>query len=601
MGHIGREPTLKAICLGLEDHPNRESEVLLVAESLVRVELIHVRNFRGIGDCVLTLEPDLTLLVGRNSAGKSRLLRALALACGSSSIAASADDFSVGSDAEPQLDLVLAPASPDISSVFDDRIKSVFGQYVQLTSVAPATERVAWRTTIRRSDEGWGARSESRLLTFDAVQSRWVMSASAASVTGDQRRALAADLVETGRDLAAEMSRRGSAIRRVLDQLEVPEEDRAAIEEDLYSLGGRIVDKSATLAAVRSRLTTLQSAVAGIGKPEVLALPGRLEELVRMVEVAFDNGSGDLPMRLHGSGARSLASLQVQGVLYDRRLGRDGTSTPTHPLTLVEEPEAHLHPQACFELESLLSSVPGQIVATTHSSHLVTTARTNCLRLVRTVAGATNVQDLNPVDALPTTPAALRIEFAAIEWEKIKRYVERPFGELLFASAIVIGDGATERSFLPYLLKHALAGEAAGICVIDPGGMNRALTVVKYADAIGIPCFLFVDCDQQGREDEAKMPAYATRIWATGERDTDGTIDEVLADHDPAWVVERCDELLASIQGTALERLKKLKGTYGGPLGRAFVEKFADETAWPAGFRNLLAAIRSSLSSDEDK
>ena len=53
-------------------------------QSLVRVELTHVRNFRGVEDCVLTLEPKLTLLVGRNSSGKSRLLRALAIGCGSS-------------------------------------------------------------------------------------------------------------------------------------------------------------------------------------------------------------------------------------------------------------------------------------------------------------------------------------------------------------------------------------------------------------------------------------------------------------------------------------------------------------------------------------
>jgi putative ATP-dependent endonuclease of OLD family len=413
--------------------------------------------------------------------------------------------------------------------------------------------------------------------------------------TPEHRHVLAADLVETGRDLAAEMTRRGSAIRRVLDQLEVPDDDRAILEEDLHALGDRIVQKSATLAAVRTGLQVLQSAVAGIGKPEVLALPGRLEELVRMIEVALDNGGGELPMRLHGSGARSLASFQVQGVLYDRRLGKDGTSTPIHPLTLIEEPEAHLHPQACFELEPLLSAIPGQVLATTHSSHLVATAETNCLRLVRSVAGAVEVQDLNPIDSLPTTPPARRIEFAAVEWEKIKKYVERPFGELLFANAIVVGDGATERAFLPYLLKHALGGEAAGVCVVDPGGMSKAGTIVKYAEAVGVPCFLFVDCDEQGREDQASLRAYATRVWATGDEDQDGTIDEVLADYDAEWVVERCEELLTTVQGAALDRLKQLKGTYGGPLGRAFVEQFVDHTLWPEGFKNLVAAVGAAL------
>ena len=40
---------------------------------------------------------------------------------------------------------------------------------------------------------------------------------------------------------------------------------------------------------------------------------------------------------------------QVQGILYDRLLGADGGSLRPHPVTLVAEPEAHLHPQAASE------------------------------------------------------------------------------------------------------------------------------------------------------------------------------------------------------------------------------------------------------------
>jgi hypothetical protein len=520
------------------------------------------------------------------------MLRALAIACGAA--VASADDFTVGPEAQPEIDLVLAPASLDVEAAFDQRIRTVFGQNIQPTSLDPLIERICWRTTIRRSAEGWGGRSESRLLTFDAAQGQWALPATAAAVSREQRMVLAADLVETGRDLAAEMSRPGSSIRRVLDQLEVPEEDRASLETDLHRLGGRIVDKSATLATVRSRLLVLESLVEGIGKPEVQALPGKLEELVRMIGVALDNGSGQLPMRFHGSGARSLTSLQVQSVLYDLRLGKDGPSTPTHPVTLLEEPEAHLHPQACFELEALLNSIPGQVVASTHSSHLVTKAPTDCLRLIRTVGGTTVVDGLNPVDDLPTTPVARRVPFAAVEWEKIKRLVERPFGELLFASAIVVGDGASERAFLPHLLKHGLGVDAAGVCVVDPVGMSQAITVVKYAEAVGIPCVLFLDCDDQGRKDEANLSPHAERVWATGHRNQDGALDDILAALDPEWVVQQCEILLPVVQGTALERLKILKGTYGGPLGRSFIERFPDTNTWPVGFRNLLAAVRVS-------
>ena len=86
------------------------------------------------------------------------------------------------------------------------------------------------------------------------------------------------------------------------------------------------------------------------------------------------------------------------------------------------------------------------------------------------------------------------------EMEKLRRLVERPFGELLFASAVVIGDGATERALLPPLVRSALGNRADGICIVDPGSMNsdHAVAVVKCANLIGIPWVLFSDSDTSG-------------------------------------------------------------------------------------------------------
>ncbi|MET3808897.1 hypothetical protein ABIB25_005929 [Nakamurella sp. UYEF19] len=421
---------------------------------------------------------------------------------------ASADDFTVGSEAEPTVDVVLAPASKGAQE-FDSRVSSIFGQHVQLTS-ADGAERIAWRTTVRRSAEGWGGRIDTRFLRWDVPTTSWRLPEHAAAPDRIQRNIVVADLVETGRDLAAELSRPGSAVRRVLSDLDVPQQQRQPLEDALKDLGSRIVDQSNTLDAVRTRLQQLQQTVGSIGSPDVHALPGRLEELVRLVEIGLDTGNGGLPMRLHGSGARSLSSLQIQSVLYDRRIGKDGGAVPTHALTLLEEPESHLHPQACLELGALLLSIPGQMVASTHSPHLVSTVATSSLRLVRQVNGRTVVRDLNPVQAAAGTPTALRLDVSVVEWEKIKRLVERPFGEILFAHGIVIGDGASERAFIPYLLSHAFGAGSAGICVVDPNGMTNAKPPIKYAEAADIPCIVFLDGDSQGRKDEKSLPDYAS-------------------------------------------------------------------------------------------
>ena len=58
------------------------TEATGIQKASVFVERIKIRNFRGIQKLDLRLQPGLTLLVGRNNAGKSRILRALHVAMG---------------------------------------------------------------------------------------------------------------------------------------------------------------------------------------------------------------------------------------------------------------------------------------------------------------------------------------------------------------------------------------------------------------------------------------------------------------------------------------------------------------------------------------
>lgn len=577
----------------------------------VYVELVRIRNFRGISLCELEFEPKLTLLVGRNNAGKSRVLRAVAIALGG--VPAELDDLTVGNNVPATIDVVVAPFPPPTSDAAEEVFADAVAQRlaaIQPIREEPLRERFAWRTTIRRSAEGLGARTDAQVLVFDATQQAWVLQQNAPMLSRDQRGVFAVDLVDARRDLVEEFARRGSAVRRVLSDLEVSDETRAELEGELAELGSRIVGASGTLDAVRKALEDLEKLVGSIGSPALSPLPVRLEELSRSVAIDLDTGSGALPVRLHGAGARSLASLQVQGVLYDRRLGKDGPAIRPHPVTLVEEPEAHLHPQASLELSALLGGLMGQVIASTHSSHLVTAVLPRAIRLIRQDGGISTVIDLGPAPSdAAATHRALRPSMHAEEMEKLKRLVERPFGELLFSSAIVVGDGATERSFLPVVIRHALAARAHGVCVIDPESMGSPLAhaAVKFAKLVGIPWLLFCDSDGPGKADgEALVNDHAGGdqshvVWIQTEAGgtvVEGAIERMLVTFDDQLCRDACLEIRADLDEgqSTLQLLTRVKGSVGSTLARRLIDQYPHVPSWPQPLRTLVDRLDAVLS-----
>lgn len=572
----------------------------------VFVESVSVQNFRGITSCFLKLEPGLTLLVGPNSSGKSRLLRAIGIALGD--VIAESDDITVGSQDYPIIDVVIAPIPSAGDEAFSTRYARVLNPVQQVLG-SPSKERFAWRTLILRSSEGLGVRTESYQLVFNVTLGEWSLPAPAEAVRLEQRRLFSANLIEPNRDLAAEFSRRGSAIRRVLDELEITSSDRAAIESALGGLGSTITQKSGALKAVTEALERLEQRVGAVSGPKVQPLPTRLEELARSVTITLNSGSGaDLPLRLHGSGSRSLASLQAQGVMYERRLGADGPNLQPLPVTLIEEPEAHLHPQAQAALALILNDLRGQVIASTHSPQLVTAAPPSSARILQNSGGLVAVKDLLPADNwMPGQPRLRNPRLNAEEIEKLKRFVERPFGELLFSSGIVIGDGATERAFLPPLLAYVMGAKAATISVVDPGslGTDFALAVAKFAEAMNIPWLLFSDSDSEGvaaatRLDKSQGNGDGAKIvWVGDPESSPGAIEAHMIDFDNALCedVALSLDVAASSKG-ALSCLTAKKGISGGLLAAALMEKYPDRDSilaipgyWPTAVQALMRAI----------
>lgn len=594
------------------------------------VERVTMRNFKGIEHLTVDLRPGLTLLVGRNNAGKSRILRALRIAVGG--VPVERDDLTVGLDEPAEIDVVTAPhpAEPPSGAVprplhsialdpaaeeFDESLQGAFGDELSLISTIPARQRYAWRTTIEVTSEASGARSDARVLAYPVGSDEW--HPTNAHLPRIIRRLVYAELVDTRRDLDAELRQRGTAIRRILNDLQVANPERESLEQHLADLGDDILNNSETLQVLRHSLNSLERYVDAVGPARVDPVPRTLEELARTVGVSFDDGSVPLASRLHGSGVRSLASLLAQDVFYSQALGADGGDIRPHPVALIEEPEAHLHPHAILEVAALLEAGGKQVVATTHSPLLASTVAPLCLQLLRRDGtGGYGAIDFGP--AKPDEHDKRRTKdrhLYAEEMERLKRLVERPFGELLFARAVVVGDGATERAFLPPILRESMGSLANGVSVIDSGGMNNDLVqaVIKFARHAELRLVVFADSDTEGRNrvqtliSRGVLDESVEVVWAGGpDTASHGSragrstaIERMLADAAPEACLAACEVMGAPAVdiGDLLPTMKDLKGTIGTALAREFLRRhpYTGGTDWPEPLRRLTTLLREGL------
>lgn len=114
----------------------------------------------------------------------------------------------------------------------------------------------------------------------------------------------------------------------------------------------------------------------------------------RSLEISVDDGN-NTPLERKGDGVKSLVALALM------RYASESSTNSTHSIVAVEEPEAHLHPQAIHELRDVLIglSKKNQIILTSHSPLFVNPANLNSTIVVNNnkASPATNISEIRNV------------------------------------------------------------------------------------------------------------------------------------------------------------------------------------------------------------
>lgn len=454
----------------------------------ILIDTVRVFGFRGLKNIEVKLEP-ITVLTGMNNTGKTSFLKAMQIALGNKNFLSS-DDFYINDNVPVDKIIVdiriiahtngiqdeVLPEEWDI--VFTEKrsvIDSSDNQIIPIRTIAtydPLSGNflckqfvlAEWSEYKSGDDANWYDSDNGSSTRFNLDEITFIYT-------------------DAQRDLLEDLKVKHSFLGKMLSKINYGAEDVEIIEKLITELNEKAVSSSDILTNIEATLKGLDSAMDNTSNGvEISPFAKKIRDLNKGVSIQYS----DFAMEYHGMGTRSWSSLlTLKSFIEFLSRNAETEDVQFFPILAIEEPEAHLHPNAQKKLFSQISTITGQKIISTHSAYIAASAKLNQIRSFykkeeESISGYIDTSDMSQEDI-----------------RKVNRQVINTRGELFFAKAIVFVEGETEEQALSVFASKYFDSNLleTGINFVGVDGKGNYAPFVRLAKSLNIPWFIFSDSD----------------------------------------------------------------------------------------------------------
>jgi len=493
---------------------------------------LQIRNFRRIDELTVSFPRGLTVLVGENNSGKTTIIDALRLMLFSSrdfdSLRLREEDFRAGTDHAPiEISCRFTGLEDEDEVHFQECLVDIGNGKFEMQVNA----RVEFNETTNRCNvKMWGGETEGGSLPWNHYDQ---LSTIYLQPLRDPERGLRPGL--------------HSQLSRLIDCL--TEEDQRAEFEAIAKEANEEIRVLKPVEDARGDINARMAAIAGselTQDTELLFTEPTFRRIIAGLQPEID----ELPFALNGLGYNNL-------VFTSATLGTLRRSPQfSYRSILVEEPEAHLHPQLQMLLLRHLAEVARdqegnevQVIASSHSPILASQAPID------------SIISVHEVDGNVSTVSVCSMTIDHKVKKKLQRYLDATRGELFFARRILMVEGIAEALLLPILARMSGGSlKESSVTVLNADGINfNAFIPLFGTDRIGVPVVILTDGDAKEIGGEVSATAVKLKALESDVPNLSVEMSEITFEHELARSDALLPHMITAFKGLRPQRGAKLE------------------------------------------